>query len=286
MTPTKMPGSERTAAEAAELKRAIPRFYDVVSPHFARLWGPHLHDGLYRTGRETKEEAQEELIRHLAARSAIATGATVLDVGCGLGGTSVWLAKTLGCSVTGITISPVQVEMARALAARERVSAEFLLMDAETMSFARTFDAIWIVGALGHFVDQRGFVGASARVLRPGGRFVLGDWMLGGGVGAVEPAKLVELVGQGMLQPYFYPLATYRAWFEAAGYRIVSVEDLTAATERTWDVGLSIVKEWRLLKLAAELGLDFVRFIRSIRAMKRAMARRRIIYGAVVAERT
>ena len=37
----------------------------------------------------------------------------ILDIGCGIGGTSIWLAKKLQCDVVGITISPVQVEMAK-----------------------------------------------------------------------------------------------------------------------------------------------------------------------------
>ncbi len=88
-------------------KDRIREFYDAVSPHFRDLWGEHLHDGLYERGDETKEAAQEKLVAWLAATAGLAPGSRGLDVGCGMGATSVWLARELGCRMTGITLSPV-----------------------------------------------------------------------------------------------------------------------------------------------------------------------------------
>ena len=51
-------------------------------------------------------------MERLAERAAIPDGARVLDIGCGLGGSALWLADQFDCEVTGITISPVQARMA------------------------------------------------------------------------------------------------------------------------------------------------------------------------------
>jgi 2-polyprenyl-3-methyl-5-hydroxy-6-metoxy-1,4-benzoquinol methylase len=101
--------------------------------------GEHIHHGYWPTpaskASDTKETAQLNLIRLLLSISALSTesypdattrpvGAAppppeqplrILDVGCGIGGTSRYLASTLGASVTGITISSKQVQIARRL---------------------------------------------------------------------------------------------------------------------------------------------------------------------------
>ena len=71
------------------------------------------------------------LVEFLASEARLPRGVRVLDVGCGMGATSVALARDHGCDVTGITLSEVQVEMAREHAREEGVEARFLVMDAE-----------------------------------------------------------------------------------------------------------------------------------------------------------
>jgi tocopherol O-methyltransferase len=273
-------------SDTAITKHSIQRFYDRLSPHFRALWGPHLHDGYYRTGRETKEEAQEALVGYLRDAAGIAAGDRVLDVGCGMGATSVSLALDPGCILTGITLSPVQVAMARDLARERSVDARFLVMDAEHIALDEVFDVVWMVGVLGHLPDQAAFVRASPRLLRPGGRFVLGDWMVAEDVSEEARARHVDPVCRGMLMPSMHSLRETAGWFEAAGYRVRMTRDITAETRRTWDEGVSIAKAGAVLALARELGLDAVGLLRAIWRMRRSMARGHVVYGALVAERT
>ena len=92
-------------------KEKIREFYDFVSSHFHELWGEHLHHGYWIRGDETKERAQIQLIEHLAQLAKIQPGRTILDVGCGTGASSIYLAKHYKVEATGITISPVQVSL-------------------------------------------------------------------------------------------------------------------------------------------------------------------------------
>ena len=72
---------------------------------------------------------------------------TVLDVGCGIGGSSRILAKEYGFAVTGITISPRQVKRAQALTPTG-VSAQFRVDDAMALSFPdASFDVVWSIEA-------------------------------------------------------------------------------------------------------------------------------------------
>src|SRR3989338_4945972 len=133
-----------------KIKQKIQNFYDVSSPYWAEIWGEHIHDGYYLTGKESKEEAQENLIRLLAEKANIQKGSKILDVGCGIGGTSIYLAKNFSAHTTGITLSPVQVEMARKQAERHHASSAFLVMDAERMNFSETFDVLFILYSAVH----------------------------------------------------------------------------------------------------------------------------------------
>lgn len=128
-----------------------------------------------------------------------------MDVGCGIGGTSRYLASQHGCTVTGITISTKQVEIANRLtkAAAEEESAtdiansvtpdadgfvklgagkvRFIELDAEKMAefFVRqegSFDAVWISEALSHFPNKPLFFQNAQRVLKSEGKLVLADW--------------------------------------------------------------------------------------------------------------
>ena len=122
----------------------------------------------------------------------------MLDVGCGLGGTSRYLAKNYGCDVTGITISSEQVKMATQMSkdilANDDLKTgesnagkvKFLELDAEKMGdyFANAgdpgFDAVWITEALSHFPNKKLFFeNAMAEIRRRGvkdGKLVLTDW--------------------------------------------------------------------------------------------------------------
>ena len=72
---------------------------------------------------------------------------TVLDVGCGIGGSSRILARDYGFSVTGVTLSPQQVRRATELTP-EGVDAKFMVNDALNMSFPdNSFDVVWSIEA-------------------------------------------------------------------------------------------------------------------------------------------
>jgi tocopherol O-methyltransferase len=278
------------AATGASVKNRVGRFYDVASPLYLEIYGSHIHDGYYVTGRETKDEAQENLVKFLAAKAGIKRGDRVLDVGCGVGGSSIWLAENLGAVTTGITISPVQVEIAARAARARHASASFLLMDADAMHFPHLFEFMWIVGALTHFPTQESFIKSSTPFLTEKGRIVIFDWMLKDTAAGVKNDHLLAQVAEGMLLPTMFSISSYIEWLVCAGYRIAHVEDITARTIRTWDVALATVKKPAVMRLAYRLTRDELsqafRFLIGLRAMKQAMKKGKLISGVIIAEKT
>ena len=157
-------------------KRKIVEHYDAISPYYQSLWGDNIHHGYWIRGNESKEQAQLQLTEHLADLANVQAGNTVLDIGCGFGGSSLHLAKKYKAHATGITISPVQVEMAKKSAAKAGLDAQFLLMDAEELDFPQQFDLLWSVESISHYHDRRAFFANAMRFLKPGGVFALTDW--------------------------------------------------------------------------------------------------------------
>lgn len=268
-------------------KARIAKFYDRLSPHFRDLWGPHLHDGYYARGATSKEMAQDHLVDYLAELSEIRPQAEVLDIGCGMGATSVALAKRWNCRTRGVTLSDVQVGIARELAAREGVAdrARFDVADADNLQVDAPADVIWMVGVLAHLPDQAAFVSRSVDFLKPGGRFVLGDWMAGPNLTSEADRRRVEKVLDGMLMPSIFSRPETERRFAEAGYRIVASEDITAETAATWEEGVSIIQARKVANLAFSVGTDAVRLLMAIHGMKKAMADGLISYGVIVAER-
>ena len=272
-----------------EIREKVSNFYDLGSPLYLEVYGKHIHDGYYKTGKETKQEAQENLTRRLAEKAGIKNGAKILDVGCGVGGSSIWLAEKFGATTVGITISPVQVEIARKLAREKGVDSSFLLMNAEEMHFDEIFDVIWLLAAATHFRDQQKFIKLATKSLDKGGKFIIFDWMLDEGITNPLTDRYLKPVAEKMLLSSLYSLTTYLTWFIDNSYRVIYAEDVTAHTIKTWDDALSVIKEPGVLRLASRITKQEVSevftFFSSVNAMKTAMKKGRLKAGIVIAEK-
>ena len=265
-------------------KRKIVEHYDFVSPYYQSLWGNHIHHGFWIRGDESKEQAQLQLMEHLAELANIQTGCTVLDIGCGFGGSSIYLAQKYKVSATGITISPVQVEMARKAATAAQVDARFLLMDAEALDFPQPFDLLWSVESISHYHDRRTFFANAARFLKPGGVFALTDWFKKPGLSPAQERKFIEPIDRGM----FIELETmddYESYLLASGLEIVHRQDLSRQCAKSWDLGLDVIRDKSLWTLAIKMGKDFVTNLRSFQAMRAGYASGNFVYGLFTARK-
>jgi MPBQ/MSBQ methyltransferase len=157
-------------------------------------WGEHIHLGYYSKDEMKKGYLRKNFIQakydfidemmkfgDIDAADYGNTDVKVLDVGCGFGGTSRYLAKKLGnrSLVTGITLSPKQVERATTLASEQGVSAntKFVVMNALDMEFEdNSFDIVWACESGEHMPDKKLYIDEMMRVLKPGGKFVMACW--------------------------------------------------------------------------------------------------------------
>lgn len=148
----------------------------------------------------------------------------LLDVGCGLGGTTEFLAGHFPVDeVHGINVSDFQIEQCRA-----RVpDAQFEVMPAEDMRFPDAmFDAVVSVEAALHFKGRREFLNEARRVLKPGGEIVVADMVFQG-----EPIEFPKVLAG---QECYPDVATYRTLWEACGFEDIVIDDITDASWRAY----------------------------------------------------
>jgi ubiquinone/menaquinone biosynthesis C-methylase UbiE len=115
------------------------------------------------------------LVRYLC----VGKGRSLIDLACGRGGAGLWVARETGANLTGVDLSSVAVRQATGRIASFGMEgrARFQVGD-----FARTnlpdasFDAAMSIDALYLVADKTGSVQESARILKPGGRFVFTTW--------------------------------------------------------------------------------------------------------------
>lgn len=235
--------------------------------------GEHIHHGYYPTAEskanDTKETAQLSLIKLLLEISQLpptpgAQQLRVLDVGCGIGGTSRYLASELGAQVTGITISTKQVEIAKRLtktaASKQdqqgasngidddvnvddfmtlgKGQVRFIELDAEKMgdffaSEESKFDVVWISEALSHFPNKQLFFQNAHKVLKQGGNLVLADWFKSEDV--KEGDADIKAIEDGMLLPPLCSQPEYVKMATDAGLNVsAEPKDISADVSQTW----------------------------------------------------
>ena len=270
------------AIPRANEKQRIIEHYDVVSPYYHSLWGEHIHHGYWIRGNESKETAQIQLIDHLAQLANIKTGSRILDIGCGFGATSLYLAKKYGASATGITISPVQVQMAEEAAAKTNLDVDFLLMDAEDMQFAEPFDLLWSVESISHYHSPRKFFASAVKHLKSGGCFALTDWFQKENLSPADKKKFIAPIEKGMMVE-LHSMSDYNHFLASSGLHVVHRQDLTLNCARSWDIGLDIIRDKACWSLAAKHGVEFVANLRAFHAMRAGFASGNFVYGLFVA---
>lgn len=268
-------------------KAAIRSHYQLGTLFYRLLWGPHIHHGLF-WGDESASRAQRQLIDALAELAAVAARDEVLDVGCGMGGSAIRLAKRSGSRVTGVTLSPVQRHWAAASARLQGVGGRtrFLADDAETLFLPdRSFDVVWSIECTEHLADKPAFLERAAGWLRPGGRLAICVWFEGDAHAGPQHRAQVEEVARRFVCPSLATRAEYADWITASGLRVIESVDWTSQVAKTWEICQRRVARFGIRPVARLLDQDQVRFLEGFDVLLRAYRSGAMQYGAIVAEK-
>lgn len=276
-------------------KASIRSHYDLGTLFYRLLWGPHIHHGLWSAEDAVRERphasplaAQEALTDALASLANIERGQHVLDVGCGMGGSSIRLARQRHCEVTGITLSGVQRRWASMAAWRNGVTnaVRFRQADAERVTFeAASFDVVWSIECTEHLFDKAAFFRRAAGWLRPGGRIAICAWLAAEDADRPGPREQVEAVCDSFLCPSLGSFSDYTGWMTAAGLLVEHTEDWTARVTRTWELCDERVRRFGLPWLARLIDGRQATFLDNFTTLLDAYRSGAMQYGCIVARR-
>ncbi|GAI90638.1 unnamed protein product, partial [marine sediment metagenome] len=176
------------------MKATIVDYYDQCYPDYKLIWKTDktlaIHYGFHDETHRKHIDAVINMNRVLAKAAGISSKDKVLDTGCGVGGSAIWLAENCGCSVTGITLSKKQVIMANQVAKKRGLTelVRFCLADFNHAPFPTgSYDAIWALESACHAIDKLVFLKEAKRLLKEKGRIVVADGFLADGLN--EPEK-------------------------------------------------------------------------------------------------
>lgn len=263
--------------DSSTLNDRIARFYDASSELWEAVWGEHMHHGYYgRSGnaRINRRQAQIDLIEELLDWANVKHPQNILDVGCGIGGSTLYLAQKYNARATGITLSPIQATRATERAKNANLDQEvaFQVENALKMPFeSDSFDLVWSLESGEHMPDKKQFLQECYRVLQPGGTFILATWChrplnsLAGELTTDERRHLEEIYRVYCL-PHVISLPEYEAIAHQCGWQNIRSDDWSIAVSPFWDRVIDSTWEpssllgvfnsgWTTLQAALSLGL-------------------------------
>lgn len=227
------------------LYQQIQQFYDSSSGLWEQIWGEHMHHGYYGVdGKQQKDrrQAQIDLITEVLQWAEVETAANILDVGCGIGGSSLYLACKLNGHATGITLSPVQAARAKQRAQDAGLSAktDFQVADAQAMPFPdNSFDLVWSLESGEHMPNKHQFLQECYRVLKPGGKLILVTWChrpLDNSPLTAKELNLLAEIYRVYCLPYVISLPEYEAIARKLPLQNIRTADWSTAVAPFWNI--------------------------------------------------
>jgi cyclopropane fatty-acyl-phospholipid synthase-like methyltransferase len=262
--------SLRKGAEFSEgeIRVDTAKHYDDCYWDYRTAWFDNenlaLHYGYWEPGITTHSQALLNKNRIMAEVAGIKTIDHVLDAGCGIGGSSIWLAKNIGCRATGVTVSSEQVAHAEKNASRHGVSEK---VGFEVADFCKTpfpdesFDVVWAVESSCYATDKRDFFKEAFRVLKKGGTLIACDGYATRREFNADEWQAVMDCLNGWAVPNLSTVDEFQSGMEECGFSDVYIVEATAETMPSarrmyltalWTYPMQLLMQWLGLRKKAQ----------------------------------
>jgi len=220
-----------------DLRSDIADYYDQSYWDYRTSWlnskNLAIHYGYWSDSTQSHSDSLLEMNEVLAGQLDLKPGDHVLDAGCGIGGSSIWLAENFGVKVTGITISPTQVEQANKNAKKRGVDhlVKFQLEDYTKTSFDdESFDHVWGLESICYALKKSDFVKEAYRVLKKGGGFAVADGFANKHEVTEKEWRHVLKVLNGWAMPNMSMPIEFEGFMRESGFSDVYYRDITENT--------------------------------------------------------
>ena len=219
--------------------KQIADYYDQTEVHYKYFWdldeSHALHYGIWLPDTQTFKESLNNTNEELAKRANISKDDLVLDAGCGVGGSALFLARKYTCKVSGISLSAKQIATAQQKAEQAGFSG---LLNFEVKNYCETgypdasFDVVWALESVGSATDKKAFVKEAARILKPGGRLVLADYFKTSNY-AIEEQPLMKNWLNGWAISDLETADDFKAHLSAFDFQTIDFQDFTKEIKRS-----------------------------------------------------
>jgi len=242
-----------------EQERAVLRHFNEAT--YIHQWNPdHMHCALFeagecppeggpRLGSEGYARALGRMIEAIVAPARIERGHHVVDAGCGVGGTAVYLAKTRGCAVTGIDLNRQHIETARRKAIAEGLDGQIAFERGNCsrhLPFAdASVDAVVNIESACHYADRGRFLREVGRILKPGKRLVASDWLARDGLTASQYEEYIQPMCDPWALSGLETRSTYGERLREAGLELLEFEGFDG---KEMDNVRLLENHWRALR--------------------------------------
>lgn len=233
MQPLRSPAHQPIREESNKrLLERVRKYYDLSTPLFLTYFGPTLQAGMLRA--RGSVYSSDDFRNHnlfVAKRAGLRNRMRILDAGCGVAGPSIDMASSIsGLVVDGVTISPVQAEIAmrRVAAANLADRVRIHVGDYHAVPFDNgAFDAVLFLESAGHSHAPVQLFSEARRVLAAGGTLYIKDLFQRDASLSPEQSAGLNLIND----VFAYRTSTMEAMCQAverAGFTNVSAVSLAA----------------------------------------------------------
>jgi cyclopropane fatty-acyl-phospholipid synthase-like methyltransferase len=220
----------------------VRQYYDANTRSFMRFGQGRGTDTIRRAiwapGVRTKEDAFHFVDGEIARRLELGrqAGTRILDLGCGIGGSLLWLARRFDIEGTGVTLSPVQAKIAgdrvRARGGQLRGSVTVVARDLHEFVPPEPQDAAIAIESFVHVPDAGAFFRQAKRILRPSGLLILiDDFLATRGPGSEFAQGVVDDFRRGWRVRTLVTVEDALAAARSAGFEPADDVDLTPFLE-------------------------------------------------------
>jgi cyclopropane fatty-acyl-phospholipid synthase-like methyltransferase len=228
------PDSYEEACRGALQANQVIQHYVVLQDFYESVFGNcNIHFPLWLPNTKNAAMGAANSNRLLADACQVRRGKTVLDAGCGLGGSAFWLAENRGAKV--IAISPVEsnIKRCRQLATQRQLDhlIQFHVLDFMSEPFEpNTFDAVWNIESFIYAFPKESYIRNTYRILKPGGTWACLDAFILKPGGNRAPKRLLSRINQGfaLTDAHWASVSEVRLNMRHAGFCKIHWKDLTS----------------------------------------------------------
>ena len=214
--------------------REVIEYYDQTRFDYNIAWANKenlaFHFGYYDENADKHAQALLNTNKILAEKAGVKSGDKVLDAGCGKGGSALWLAEHLNAFAVGITPVAAQVEDCREAAKEKELEAQTAFFQADfchTPFEDQSFDVVWACESLCHAKDKLNFYKEAYRILKPGGRLIVAEYIRTNRPLAEDAEQLLRKWLQGWAIPDLDTADEHHMKSSEAGFVNIKIKDYT-----------------------------------------------------------